>query len=132
LHTDFQIARQSSISLFLQKDFRKYALIESKQYQNIPREEYFTLTDNLKEFIDENSHDLGAVNLFSTGNTAHANEKAIEFLKQLIKAMSETKAREITLSDSFELLFKIVENDNDTGWVEKLSNVGSEGTDTLC
>ena len=25
----------------------------------------------------------------------------------------------------------MIENQNDTGWVEKLSNVGSEGTDTL-
>jgi hypothetical protein len=29
------------------------------------------------------------------------------------------------------LRFRIEENQNDTGWVEKLSNVGSEGTDTL-
>ncbi|GHT59290.1 ATP-binding protein [Bacteroidia bacterium] len=91
----------------------------------------YRLLVDIKKYNDENTHDLGAINLFSTGNTATANEKAIEFLKQLIKAMSETKEREITLSDSFELLFKIVENDNDTGWVEKLSNVGSEGTDTL-
>jgi hypothetical protein len=91
----------------------------------------YRLLVDIKKYNDENTYDLGTVNLFSTGNTANANEKAIEFLKQLIKAMSETKEREITLSDSFELLFKIVENDNDTGWVEKLSNVGSEGTDTL-
>ena len=52
-------------------------------------------------------------------------------LKQLIKEISISKEKEITLSDSFELLFKIVENDNDTGWVEKLTNVGSEGTDIL-
>lgn len=45
--------------------------------------------------------------------------------------MSISKEKEITLSDSFELLFKIVENNNDTGWVEKLTNVGSEGTDVL-
>ena len=25
----------------------------------------------------------------------------------------------------------MIENNNDTGWVEKLSNVGSEGTDVL-
>lgn len=37
----------------------------------------------------------------------------------------------MTLSDSFKLEFRIVENDNDTGWVEKISNVGSDGTDIL-
>jgi chromosome segregation ATPase len=91
---------------------------------------YRVLVD-IKKYNDENTFDLGTVNLFSSDNIINKNEKAIDFLKQLIKAMSETKEREITLSDSFELLFKIVENDNDTGWVEKLSNVGSEGTDTL-
>jgi hypothetical protein len=29
------------------------------------------------------------------------------------------------------LKFRIEENQNDTGWVEKLANVGSEGTDVL-
>lgn len=91
----------------------------------------YRLLLDIKKYNDENSYNLGTVNLFSTENIENTNEKAIEYLKQLIKAMSESKAREITLSDSFELLFKIVENDNDTGWVEKLSNVGSEGTDTL-
>jgi hypothetical protein len=37
----------------------------------------------------------------------------------------------ISLSDSFELKFRIEENQNDTGWQEKLTNVGSEGTYTL-
>ena len=37
----------------------------------------------------------------------------------------------MTLSESFDLQFRIVENDNDSGWVEKLANVGSEGTDVL-
>lgn len=91
----------------------------------------YRLLVDIKRYNDENAQDLGEVTLFSTDNSARANEKAINYLKQLIKAISETKEREITLSDSFELLFKIVENDNDTGWVEKLSNVGSEGTDTL-
>lgn len=45
--------------------------------------------------------------------------------------MTLSKEKEIRLSDSFDLEFRIVENDNDTGWVEKLSNVGSEGTDVL-
>ena len=35
------------------------------------------------------------------------------------------------LTDTFILEFRITENDNDTGWVEKISNVGSDGTDIL-
>ena len=43
----------------------------------------------------------------------------------------EQKRDFITLTDTFKLEFKVRENDNDTGWVEKLSNVGSDGTDIL-
>jgi hypothetical protein len=91
----------------------------------------FTLLVEIKAFNDENSFDLGKPDLFSSNGQTNKNENAISLLKQLIKEMSTTKEKEITLSDSFELLFKIVENDNDTGWVEKLTNVGSEGTDIL-
>jgi hypothetical protein len=49
----------------------------------------------------------------------------------LSKSISEYKKDFISLSDSFELKFRIEENQNDTGWVEKLANVGSEGTDVL-
>jgi len=52
-------------------------------------------------------------------------------LKQFVKKIGELKRDYITLADSFELKFRIEENNNDTGWVEKLSNVGSEGTDVL-
>lgn len=89
----------------------------------------FRLLVEIKNYNDENTFNLGKPDLFSTDNSA--NEKAISLLKQLIKEMVISKEKEITLSDSFELLFKIVENDNDTGWVEKLTNVGSEGTDVL-
>ena len=85
----------------------------------------------IKKFNDENIFNIGKPDLFSTNGHGNKNEKAISLLKQLIKEMAASREKEITLSDSFELLFKIVENDNDTGWVEKLTNVGSEGTDVL-
>jgi len=91
----------------------------------------FQLLVEIKTFNDENTFDIGKPDLFSSNGQANKNEKAISLLKQLIKEMAASKEKEITLSDSFELLFKIVENDNDTGWVEKLTNVGSEGTDVL-
>ena len=91
----------------------------------------FQLLVEIKNFNDENSFNLGAPSLFSSGDQANKNEKAVELLKKLIKEMSDTKENEIKLSDSFELQFRIKENDNDTDWVEKLANVGSDGTDIL-
>lgn len=91
----------------------------------------FQLLVEIKTFNDENPFDIGKTDLFTSNGQTNKNEKAISLLKQLIKEMSASKEKEITLSDSFELLFKIVENDNDTGWVEKLTNVGSDGTDIL-
>ncbi len=85
----------------------------------------------IKEFNDENSLELGETNLFTTSETNSKNQKAIDLLKKLIEEIEKTKSSTLTLSESFDLQFRIVENDNDSGWVEKLSNVGSEGTDVL-
>jgi hypothetical protein len=85
----------------------------------------------IKKFNDENSFDIGGMNLFSTTDQTSKNKKAVDLLKQLGKAIRESKKDSIALSDSFELKFRVEENQNDTGWVEKLSNVGSEGTDVL-
>jgi hypothetical protein len=85
----------------------------------------------IKAYNDEHAFDIGGLNLFSSVDQASKNKKAVELLKQLSKAISDYKKDCIALSDSFELKFRIEENQNDTGWVEKLSNVGSEGTDVL-
>jgi hypothetical protein len=86
---------------------------------------------SIKRFNDEHSYDIGGMNLFSTADQTAKNKKAVDLLKQLGKAIGESKKDFIALSDSFELKFRVEENQNDTGWVEKLSNVGSEGTDVL-
>ena len=44
---------------------------------------------------------------------------------------NEPSRKRLLLTDTFKLEFRITENDNDTGWVEKISNVGSDGTDIL-
>ncbi|MBC7509724.1 MAG: ATP-binding protein [Ferruginibacter sp.] len=85
----------------------------------------------IKVYNDEHAYDIGGLNLFSSTDQESKNKKAVELLKQLSKAISEYRKDSIALSDSFELKFRIEENLNDTGWVEKLSNVGSEGTDVL-
>ncbi len=85
----------------------------------------------IKLYNDEHAYDIGGLNLFSSTDQESKNKKAVELLKQLSKAIGEYRKDSIALSDSFELKFRIEENQNDTGWVEKLSNVGSEGTDVL-
>jgi hypothetical protein len=89
------------------------------------------LLQQIKLFNDEHAFDIGGLNLFSTIDAETKNKKAVDLLKQLSKSIAEYKKDFISLSDSFELKFRIEENQNDTGWVEKLANVGSEGTDVL-
>jgi hypothetical protein len=87
----------------------------------------------IARFVEDANMDLGEVNLFSDQDTLlKSNQRAVELLMSLIDNMDlEQKRDYITLADTFKLEFKVRENDNDTGWVEKLSNVGSDGTDIL-
>lgn len=89
------------------------------------------LLSEIKDYSELNGIELGSANLFSSGNISTSNSKAVKLLKDLVYEMNLSKESTISLSDSFGLEFRIVENDNDTGWVERLSNVGSEGTDVL-
>lgn len=85
----------------------------------------------IMNYNNENSFNLGEANLFSSDNQERKNREAIDLLKQFVRKIGDLKRDYISLSDSFELKFRIEENQNDTGWVEKLSNVGSDGTDVL-
>lgn len=90
------------------------------------------LMKRIKEFSDDNLYAMGELNLFSTANRDEVNEKAVGYLLDFMKSLVDNPQRQLlTLSDLFLLQFRIVENDNDAGWVDKLSHVGSEGTDTL-
>lgn len=88
---------------------------------------------SIKRFDDEHGFNIGQLNLFSDEeNLNRTNQQAVNLLMSLIDQMDAEQKREtITLSDTFKLEFKVKENDNDTNWVEKLSNVGSDGTDIL-
>lgn len=70
-------------------------------------------------------------NLFSSTKEPLIKEEAIKLLRDFIKEIHAYRYDTIRLYDSFELRFRIVENGNDTGFVEKISSVGSEGTDIL-
>ena len=87
---------------------------------------------SIKDFRDENQFAMGEVNIFSASNRDEINQKAVVHLHDFMKSLTDNQQRQyLTLSDLFQLQFRIVENDNDTGWADKLSHVGSEGTDTL-
>ena len=86
----------------------------------------------MQKFYAENQYALGELNLFSMGDTDSANRGAVDMLLQFVKSLNDEPTRNtLKLSDVFRLQFRVQENDNDTGWIDKISNVGSEGTDVL-
>ena len=90
------------------------------------------LLRQIRDFTEENALTIGELNLFSGGDRDRINEKVVEYLKRFMKQLQKEPARtELTLSDTFRLQFRIQENDNNTGWVERINNVGSDGTDIL-
>lgn len=89
------------------------------------------LLKEIKRFNEEYSWDLGQ-NLFaSSADDTVTREKATTLLRELIKSMDAYSGSLIRLADFFDLKFRVIENRNDTGFVERLTNVGSEGTDIL-
>lgn len=101
--------------------------------QSVPSaDKMVQLMKRIKEFNDDNQFVMGEMNLFSTTNRDDVNKKAVGHLLDFMKSLTDNPSRlYLTLSDLFQLQFRIIENDNDTGWADKLSHVGSEGTDTL-
>lgn len=86
----------------------------------------------IKRFYDENEYNLGETDLFNQDSKDGAHTKAVKYLLAFAKQLVDNPQRqELTLSDTFKLEFRIKENDNDTGWTEKIANVGSDGTDIL-
>ena len=101
--------------------------------QSVPSaDKMVQLMKRIKEFNDDNQFVMGEMNLFSTANRDDVNQKAVGHVLDFMKSLTDNPSRQyLTLSDLFQLQFRIIENDNDTGWADKLSHVGSEGTDTL-
>ena len=90
------------------------------------------LLRQIQDFTEENVLTIGELNLFSGGDHDKVNEKVVDYLKKFMKQLQKEPSRtELTLSDTFRLQFRIQENDNNTGWVERINNVGSDGTDIL-
>lgn len=86
----------------------------------------------IKKFDDENSFNMGEMDLFSQDSRENVNLRAVKYLNAFSKLLKDEPSRKsLVVSDTFNLQFRVMENDNDTGWVEKIANVGSDGTDIL-
>lgn len=72
---------------------------------------------------------MGGMDLFSQDSRENVNLRAVKYLNAFSKLLKDEPSRKsLVVSDTFNLQFRIIENDNDTGWVEKIANVGSDGT----
>lgn len=85
----------------------------------------------IKKFNDSNPFHFAETNLFSGQELEASNDKALQLLTALLKNIEESTLQEISLKDTFELKFRVIENQKDTNWQEKLTDIGSEGTDIL-
>ena len=87
---------------------------------------------SIHDYTVENALSIGELNLFSNDNHDDMNRKIVDYLKSLShRLQNEPNRPTVSLSDTFRLQFRVKENDNDTGWVERINNVGSDGTDIL-
>ena len=90
------------------------------------------LLRSIRDFTVDNELNMGELNLFSGTDRDEVNKKVIEHLKRFMRQLQKEPSRTVlSLSDTFRLQFRIQENDNNTGWVERINNVGSDGTDIL-
>ena len=89
------------------------------------------LLRKIRSFQAENHLNYGEMNLFNQDQAGSNNSEAVKLLESLLQQMGQAKVKAIKLDDAFDLEFRIRENDNDTNWVSRLANVGSNGTDVL-
>lgn len=86
----------------------------------------------IRDFSEENQFNMGEMDLFASESRQDVNVNAVKYLFAFMKGLlDEPNRKQLQISDTFKLEFRIKENDNDTGWVEKIANVGSDGTDIL-
>ena len=141
-HEMDEVSRNSSeiagIIKDINYDFREknfIGAVKSIELRTIPSaDKMVSLLQRIKEFADEHGYDLDQVNLFSGASRDESRSAAVGHLLSLMKLLTggeHASRSRLTLSDTFQLQFRITENDNDTGWVEKISSVGSDGTDVL-
>jgi filamentous hemagglutinin family protein len=133
------MTHQSEIETIIRdinRDFEKKAfagVIKSIELRSEPSDDsLMRLLQRIQEFAYKNAQNMGSANLFSDNNKEDVNRKAVQYLIQFMKQLlKEPNRQQLTLSDTFNLQFRVRENDHSTGWVERINNVGSDGTDIL-
>ena len=116
---------------FVEKNFA--GVIRSIELRsNESSDKLMQLLVSIHNYTAENALSIGELNLFSDNNRDEVNSKVVDYLKSLSHQLqNEPNRPTVSLGDAFRLQFRVKENDNDTGWVERINNVGSDGTDIL-
>ena len=116
---------------FVEKNFA--GVIKSIELRaNESSDKLMQLLMSIHDYTEENAPSIGELNLFSGDNRDEVNRKVVDYLKSLSHQLqNEPNRQTISLGDAFRLQFRVKENDNDTNWVERINNVGSDGTDIL-
>jgi len=116
---------------FVEKNFA--GVIRSIELRaNESSDKLMQLLMSIHDYTVENEFSIGELNLFSGNNRDDVNRKVVDYLKSLSHQLqNEPNRPTVSLSDAFRLQFRVKENDNDTNWVERINNVGSDGTDIL-
>lgn len=119
---------------FAQTDFTKTGLIENIELRIVDTENLIVKQlKKIKEFSELHVYQMGETNLFTGTQEAKksVDKQSIDLLDKLLRLVDEEQKDEIRLQDLFELEFRIKEGKNDTGWIRRISDVGSTGTDVL-
>ena len=82
----------------------------------------------IKDQNEQNSLSFSQDSLFSTKSDS---KELVELLKKLVDLIEYENSTQIDVEDSFILEFRVVENGNDSKFVQSLDMVGSNGTDVL-
>jgi len=116
---------------FVEKNFT--GVIKSIELRaNESSDKLMQLLMSIHNYTVENALSIGELNLFSSNNRDEVNRKVVDYLKSLSHQLqNEPNRSSVSLGDAFRLQFRVKENDNDTNWVERINNVGSDGTDIL-
>ena len=116
---------------FVEKNFA--GVIKSIELRaNESSDKLMQLLISIHDYAVENALSIGELNLFSSDNRDEVNRKVVDYLKSLShQLLNEPNRSTVSLGDAFRLQFRVKENDNDTNWVERINNVGSDGTDIL-
>jgi len=116
---------------FVEKNFA--GVIKSIELRaNESSDKLMQLLMSIHDYTVDNALSIGELNLFSSNNRDEVNRKVVDYLKSLSHQLqNEPNRPTVSLGDAFRLQFRVKENDNDTNWVERINNVGSDGTDIL-